>query len=617
MTLLLMLLLKSLLVFAIAGLLLFALRRSSAAARHLVCLLTLCSVLLLPLCSMTLPGWQVAGMQAQGAEPTPPRSSAPLPKREGEEFQMPSPPTASESPCPPVSGGPLQSEARTQQGGGFFTQNGFLAFYLLGVLLASVRPLLGLWGIRRLSRACAAVDDAPTLAAAADCAAMLGLKCLPRLCRADVPVPMTWGGRRPVVALPLSSAAWPDARLQSVLLHEMAHVKRRDWPCHRLADFACAVLWFHPLVWLTARRLRSESEVACDDLVLASGIPAHDYARHLLEIAEALPRASNRPNAAIAMAQTPHIKRRILRPVAEAQIRLPPFLMIQGVHDVSVHHADKGWWDVDGKFLPGAVYDAEPFQLDKDLFSSTNVLNRRFVFRSSEDLLGDRAMFVPSGALVYQTSYRKAQWNVTASFPLTAKTTNITVGTASGPWSQAATLNYHRGQPVPFEIDGPSRIGLALDAANDNRIVFSVPARSIRDLHEFQAVAVSTEGYETALPKAAALRNAFTARGREEVNSVASASASTPSVYSRRVSPLRLAGVQECRVAAGEVGAMQKSAGRLACAVSACLTGGDEQHLKMLLRRDFVFNICQPIVVLVSARLLRAETDWDIPPAFF
>ncbi len=310
--LLLTLLLKSLLVFALAGLLLLALRRASAAARALVCLLTLIAVLLLPLFSLTLPGWHLpVPVTAQAEpeptpvrqEPTPPRSSATLPKREGEEFQASrSPQAAALSPRPPASGGPLRSEARTKQGGGFF--------YLLGLLLASARPLLGLWGIRRLSQTCVDIADTPMLALAAHCAGLLGLR-LPRLCRAGVSVPMTWGWRRPVIVLPPASADWPEDRLRSVLLHEMAHVKRRDWPAHRLADFACAVLWFHPFVWLTARRLRSETELACDDLVLASGIPAADYARHLLEIASALPRAHTRSHAVIAMAQTSHIESRL------------------------------------------------------------------------------------------------------------------------------------------------------------------------------------------------------------------------------------------------------------------------------------------------------------------
>ena len=320
MTLLLLMLLKSLLVFAAAGVLLLCLRRASAAARHLVCLLTLAALFVLPALSVTLPSWRVAVTQAQERkEPTPPRPSATLPKREGEEFRSNPASQRAETPRPPASGGPLRREARAKQGGGF----PFLAFYLLGLLLAFIRPLLGLWGISRLSRACTPIIHTPILGVSAECAAVLELKRLPLLCQADVPVPMTWGGRRPIIALPPASADWPTDRLHAVLLHEMAHVKRRDWICHRFADFTCAIYWFHPLVWLTARRLRAESEIACDDLVLASGIPAPDYARHLLDIARALPPSSRRPPhpAAIAMAQTPHLKRRILMILDKTQSR--------------------------------------------------------------------------------------------------------------------------------------------------------------------------------------------------------------------------------------------------------------------------------------------------------
>jgi len=320
MTLLLTLLLKSLLLFAISGLLLFALRRSSAAARSLVCLLTLGALLALPLFSLMLPGWRVPV-----AEPTPIRPSPALPVREGKESSplaaaANSSAGAAASPiqlsptAAPHSKSSLTGRTPAKQGGGFF---------LLGLLLASVRPLLGLWGIRRLSRTCLDIADPQTLALTADCARLLGLKTPPRLCVAAVPVPMTWGWRRPVIALPAASTDWPEDRLRSVLLHEMAHIKRRDWPAHRLADFACALYWFHPLVWLTARRLRSETELACDDLVLASGIPAPDYARHLLEIASALPRVPGRSNAAIAMAQTSKIESRLTMILDKTRPRRP------------------------------------------------------------------------------------------------------------------------------------------------------------------------------------------------------------------------------------------------------------------------------------------------------
>ena len=320
MTLLLTLLLKSLLLFAISGLLLFALRRSSAAARSLVCLLTLGALLALPLFSLMLPGWRVPV-----AEPTPIRPSPALPVREGKESSplaaaANSSAGAAASPiqlsptAAPHSKSSLTGRTPAKQGGGFF---------LLGLLLASVRPLLGLWGIRRLSRTCLDIADPQTLVLTADCARLLGLKTPPRLCVAAVPVPMTWGWRRPVIALPAASTDWPEDRLRSVLLHEMAHIKRRDWPAHRLADFACALYWFHPLVWLTARRLRSETELACDDLVLAAGIPAPDYARHLLEIASALPRVPGRSNAAIAMAQTSKIESRLTMILDKTRPRRP------------------------------------------------------------------------------------------------------------------------------------------------------------------------------------------------------------------------------------------------------------------------------------------------------
>jgi len=123
---------------------------------------------------------------------------------------------------------------------------------------------------------------------------------------------MTWGWRHPVVLLPDDAPGWPADRLQAVLLHELAHVRRRDWLSHRFADIVCALYWFHPLVWLTARRLRTEGEIACDDLVLTSGVAAPDYARHLLDVARALcPASTAIPKAAIAMARTARIEGRL------------------------------------------------------------------------------------------------------------------------------------------------------------------------------------------------------------------------------------------------------------------------------------------------------------------
>ncbi len=55
-----------------------------------------------------------------------------------------------------------------------------------------------------------------------------------------------------------------------------------------LAQLACALYWFNPLVWLAARRLRLAREMACDDEVLSAGTRASDYAGYLVELAKAV-----------------------------------------------------------------------------------------------------------------------------------------------------------------------------------------------------------------------------------------------------------------------------------------------------------------------------------------
>jgi hypothetical protein len=137
-------------------------------------------------------------------------------------------------------------------------------------------------------------------------------------------MPMAWGLVRARVLLPAEADDWPIERQRVVLLHELAHVKRRDGVTQVFAHLACAAYWFNPLVWLAARQLRAERERACDDLVLAAGTRGSDYADHLLDIARSL-RAGAWPTwSAVTMAHRSQLEGRLMAILDPALPRRSP-----------------------------------------------------------------------------------------------------------------------------------------------------------------------------------------------------------------------------------------------------------------------------------------------------
>jgi len=285
--------LKSALLLGAAGLLCLALRRASAAARHLVWLLAVAGALGLPLLSLLVPPLHLPAAAPPAAVSTVPppllalhHVLAPAPAQGTQEAQA------------------LPSEQWTLP---------LAALWGLVALGALVRLGLGLFLAGRLTRRCPLATDPALLAEMRRLTAAAGVRRRVGLRQgAAVAVPMTTGLRRPVVLLPADAGEWPAGRLQAALSHELAHVGRRDWAWHGLAGVACALYWFNPLMWLAAHRLRAESERACDDAVLAAGTLPADYAGHLLEIARRLSVSGpRRPGAAVAMAHRPHIEGRL------------------------------------------------------------------------------------------------------------------------------------------------------------------------------------------------------------------------------------------------------------------------------------------------------------------
>ena len=105
------------------------------------------------------------------------------------------------------------------------------------------------------------------------------------LANAQVATPMTGGPSRPVILLPASAESWTAERRETVLAHELVHVRRWDALWRLVGGAVVALYWFHPLVWLASRRAAAAGERSCDEEVLTLGLRPSVYARHLVSLA--------------------------------------------------------------------------------------------------------------------------------------------------------------------------------------------------------------------------------------------------------------------------------------------------------------------------------------------
>ena len=103
----------------------------------------------------------------------------------------------------------------------------------------------------------------------------------------EVKAPVVVGITRPAIILPESIAEdYPMQRLAPMLIHELAHIRRRDHMVNAFQRLLAIALFFHPLYWLVCRALSTERERSCDDYVVRVTRAPRRYALSLAELAE-------------------------------------------------------------------------------------------------------------------------------------------------------------------------------------------------------------------------------------------------------------------------------------------------------------------------------------------
>jgi TonB family protein len=284
----------------VASLLSLALRRRTAAVRHLVWASALAGALAIPFLSGALPRWTIPVwpdlVPAPGAALFRVNAARVAPV-------APQPLTGAVIPSTPASTTPA-SRATARD-----WRPAVLVIWWMGALAVLLQTLLGAVAVIRLKRR-ALPAQPPVASLALELSLEMGLRTETRvLTTEDATTPMTWGVFRPVVLLPAVVAGGDTDRLRAVLLHELAHIARRDYLLHLLAQAACALYWFHPLVWLARREALRMRERASDDMVLGFGVRPADYATSLVQLSRSL--AAPRLCASLGITRCSNLEKRV------------------------------------------------------------------------------------------------------------------------------------------------------------------------------------------------------------------------------------------------------------------------------------------------------------------
>jgi TonB family protein len=103
----------------------------------------------------------------------------------------------------------------------------------------------------------------------------------------EISSPVLAGLFRPMILLPVKvSEGTTREERHAIILHEEAHLRRRDHYLVVIQRLMEAVFFFHPMVRYASRQLSLERELACDEEVLRAGVQPADYADAILKVAE-------------------------------------------------------------------------------------------------------------------------------------------------------------------------------------------------------------------------------------------------------------------------------------------------------------------------------------------
>ncbi len=161
----------------------------------------------------------------------------------------------------------------------------------VGILAALI--VFRTYRIRQKIQACEIIDRSELTAILEHLRAESGLKRRVEFRCADdssiLAMPAVIGVFRPTILIPRRMLeTWTPEETEPILLHELAHIRRKDPLVNLVQMFLQTLYFFHPLVWIANWKIRQERELACDDEVVRRiGGEPQRYGESILKLVKA------------------------------------------------------------------------------------------------------------------------------------------------------------------------------------------------------------------------------------------------------------------------------------------------------------------------------------------
>ena len=265
-----LILMKSTLLLSLIFLISLAFRKASASTQHYLWTLAYVALVTLPVVSYVAvanTSWRipVRVLHSSVAVPAPPLETA-----------------ASSPVSSALRQTPVTTHNESLPSPSFVWPSMWHLVWFIGGVVFMIRLVAGVAASRRSKRAAQELKDEAWLDLLGDAQARIGaLEDIDLRTTSTSQLPMTIGVWHPTILLRNASSEYSAQRRWAVLLHELAHIRRRDCLTQLVCQMACAVFWWHPLAWIGARQMRALSERASDDLVLDAGAKPSEYAHEL------------------------------------------------------------------------------------------------------------------------------------------------------------------------------------------------------------------------------------------------------------------------------------------------------------------------------------------------